>query len=59
MWMAPNVVTLMGFIVNAIPLFLWATIYGMELEGPVAGWWCMLNAITYVMYTLFDNIDGK
>jgi len=52
-------VTLTGFVVNLIPLILCQTLYGSDLEGPVDAWWCYIVAITYIIYTLMDNSDGK
>jgi len=59
MWLAPNLVTGTGFAVNLIPLILCQTLYGSALEGPVDSWWCYLVAITYIIYTIMDNSDGK
>lgn len=59
MWLAPNVVTGMGFIINNIPLVICQFLYGSDLSGPVDNWWCFVVGITYIIYCILDNSDGK
>ncbi len=33
--------------------------YGSELDGELASWWCWLNAFCYAFYVIMDNSDGK
>jgi ethanolaminephosphotransferase len=33
--------------------------YGYELEGPISAWMCYTIGISYQMYIICDNCDGK
>ena len=59
MWLAPNVVTLVGYLVNFIPTILVNVYYGSSLEGRVDNWYCWSIAITFAIYSIMDNCDGK
>lgn len=38
-WMAPNVVTLIGFAFNVTSFVLLLTLFGMDTEGPIPSWY--------------------
>ena len=59
MWLAPNVVTLSGFLVNLIPSILIIVLYGWDLSGPLDNWFCFLLGSCYGFYMWMDNCDGK
>ena len=59
MWLAPNVVTLIGYVVNFIPTILVNVFYGSSLEGHVDSWYCWSIAFTYLFYVIMDCSDGK
>jgi len=58
-WLAPNMVTLLGFIVNCIPSVLVLIIYDYNLDGHLDDWFCYVIGLTYTFYIIMDNCDGK
>ena len=56
---APNVITLIGFMFNVIPHVLCMALYGTSLDAPVDDWFCYLLGVSYFIYVTFDNMDGK
>jgi len=58
-WMAPNVITLIGFLVNLIPAFLLIYCYGYDLDGQVDPWFSLMVGLTFWFYMFMDNCDGK
>jgi ethanolaminephosphotransferase len=59
MWLAPNMVTLIGFVVNALPSILVIYLYGYDLSGPIDSWFCYFCGFCYAFYITMDNCDGK
>lgn len=35
------------------------SLYGLDFEGPVSSWWCYLEAVSYLIYRILDEMDGK
>jgi len=58
-WVAPNVLTLIGFIHTLIPMTLLFTIFGYDLMGEVDSWWCVVQSWCYFFYRMMDEMDGK
>lgn len=61
--LAPNVITLFGFLFSAAPFFVEFTLYGTKFENqaanPVPKWFFFFQAFCYFMYRLLDEMDGK
>ena len=58
-YVAPNTLTLIGF---GFTVSLFATmfaLYGSQMEGPVGAWWYFYGALAFLLYRLFDEMDGK
>ena len=58
-WIAPNVLTLIGFVNTLIPMILLFTVAGFDLMGEVPQWWFFIQAVCYFIYRLMDEMDGK
>jgi phosphatidylglycerophosphate synthase len=62
-WLAPNLITLVGFIIVALPFILLFTLYGSKFvndpNSPVANWFFFYYAASYGTYRLLDEMDGK
>ncbi|OQU95292.1 hypothetical protein CLAIMM_01522 [Cladophialophora immunda] len=58
MWLAPNMVTLLGFCCILINVLL-LSIFVPDLVGPAPPWLCYSFALGLWMYSTMDNIDGK
>ncbi|KAI9222793.1 CDP-alcohol phosphatidyltransferase-domain-containing protein [Blastocladiella britannica] len=58
MWMAPNLITLIGFCFVWINL-LFIVIWMPDLEGPAPAWMYFSFAAGIWLYSTFDNVDGK
>ena len=57
-WVAPNVITVSGFFLNA--LYFSVTAYYSKLKGgEIPLWACIFSAFCYLIYQILDNIDGK
>jgi len=58
-WLAPNVITLIGFAATLLPhIILWVC-FPDSFAGSVPAWMCFLAAIGQFLYIIFDNADGK
>lgn len=33
--------------------------YGIDFSGPVPAWWCYMEAASYLIYRILDEMDGK
>ncbi|KAJ3372965.1 hypothetical protein GGF31_001502 [Allomyces arbusculus] len=58
MWMAPNLITLVGFsfvIINLVFILIWLP----DLYGPGPSWLYFSFALGIWLYSTFDNVDGK
>ena len=58
-WVAPNVITLVGFACNLMTHLLMIYLYGFSTEGPMDSWFCVFMAVSYFTYCTLDNCDGK
>mmetsp|Transcript_17387 Transcript_17387/g.21953 ORF Transcript_17387/g.21953 Transcript_17387/m.21953 type:complete len:101 (-) Transcript_17387:945-1247(-) len=58
-WIAPNVLTLLGFMHTVIPFILLFSIAGMDLLGEVPNWFFHLQAYCFFAYRMLDEMDGK
>ena len=58
-WLAPNVITVSGFFFNLFNLILTCYYTGMKGGDPIPSWVCILCAISYTTYIIFDYTDGK
>jgi len=56
---APNTLTLIGFIHSLTPVILCFSIGGLNLVGKVPSWILFLNAYCYFAYRMLDEMDGK
>jgi ethanolaminephosphotransferase len=58
LWLAPNLVTLLGFffILGNVALMVW---YVPDMVGPAPGWVYISFAVGVWMYSTLDNVDGK
>eukprot|EP01080_Neovahlkampfia_damariscottae_P009983 gene9983-2302_t len=57
-WMAPNVVTLIGFLAIILHYFL-CVFYMPMLEGPAPRWIFFVNGLGIFWYQTLDAVDGK
>jgi len=58
LWLAPNMVTLLGFFFVLGNVFL-LQVMDPELQGPKQAWVCYSYAFGVWAYSTMDNIDGK
>ena len=58
-WLAPNVITLLGFVHTIVPLTVLFTVADFDLVGAVPNWFCFLQAWCYFAYRMLDEMDGK
>ncbi|KAJ6009931.1 hypothetical protein N7499_004668 [Penicillium canescens] len=58
MWMAPNMVTLLGFMWIVANVFI-IEIFVPDMVGPGPGWIYFSFALGMWMYSTLDNVDGK
>ena len=57
-WLAPNIITLIGFTFTATSHVLLLS-HSPRLEGPIPAWICVYNAFAILAYQAFDAMDGK
>jgi ethanolaminephosphotransferase len=58
-WMAPNVITLLGFTCSLIPHTLLACMFPDNFAGDVPRWLSILTGVMHLVYMHLDNMDGK
>ena len=58
-WLAPNVITVSGFFFNLFNLILTTYYTGMKGGSYIPPWVCIVCAISYTTYIIFDYTDGK
>lgn len=58
-WIAPNTLTMIGFMHTLTPIFILYTCIGCALIGDVPTWFIGLQAWFYFIYRLLDEMDGK
>lgn len=44
---------------TVVPFVLLFALYGIDFYGPVPAWWCYLEAASYLIYRVLDEMDGK
>ena len=57
--LAPNVITLVGFLFTVIPCILVFLLYGTNFEGYVSPGFNIGMGISYLIYRILDEMDGK
>ena len=60
--LAPNLITLIGFVFSTLPFVILFGSFGTNLENgdvPIPRWFFFLEAFCYFMYRMFDEMDGK
>ena len=58
-WLAPNVITVSGFFFNLFNLILTTYYSGLKGGDIIPPWVCIVCAISYTTYIIFDYTDGK
>ena len=58
-WVAPNTLTLLGFVHTIVPLTTLFTVADFDLMGHVPNWFFFLQAWCYFAYRMLDEMDGK
>ena len=58
-WVAPNLLTLIGFIHTIVPLGVLIGLSGTGLFGEVPNWFFFFQAWCYFAYRMLDEMDGK
>lgn len=58
-WIAPNLLTLIGFIHTIVPLVVLFCIADFDLIGEVPQWFFFFQAWCYLVYRMLDEMDGK
>ncbi|CDW80744.1 cdpalcohol phosphatidyltransferase [Stylonychia lemnae] len=56
---APNLITLIGFMFNVIPFIVLFSAYGTDFSGKIPIWFHIAIAISYLIYRILDEMDGK
>jgi ethanolaminephosphotransferase len=56
---APNTLTLLGFVHAVVPPIMMYTLFGCQLMGDLPSWFMILQAYAYLVYRIFDEADGK
>lgn len=57
-WLAPNVITLTGFICIMIS-FIMLLVLSPNMDGSAPRWWYVFTSITCIIYQTMDGCDGK
>ena len=57
--LAPNLITLTGFLFTVIPFLYLFTTYGWNFTTPIGSGFCYTNAACYLTYRMLDEMDGK
>ena len=61
-WIAPNLITLTGFLFSAVPFAAIFAVFGTHFynEGPkIPSWLFFAEAVCYFLYRMLDEMDGK
>jgi len=58
MWVAPNLITIFGLIVNILSSLI-LIYYSPDCQQEVPGWACYMCALGLFVYQSLDAIDGK
>ena len=60
--LAPNLITLFGFIFSSMPFFVLFKNYGISFENngiSIPNWFFFFEAFCFFMYRMLDEMDGK
>ena len=58
--LAPNIITLTGFMLNTIPIHIYLLItYKFSVNAEIPSWINFFSAFTLFVYLILDNMDGK
>ena len=60
--LAPNLITLFGFIFSSMPFFVLFKNYGINFENngiSIPNWFFFFEAFCFFMYRMLDEMDGK
>ena len=55
----PNLVSLIGFLFNVMPHIVLPLFITVNMEGDVPSWFCYFTGISFFLYMICDNTDGK
>jgi phosphatidylglycerophosphate synthase len=61
-WIAPNLITLAGFLFSAFPFVAIFVVFGTHFyneEPKIPGWVFFAEAVCYFLYRMLDELDGK
>ena len=58
-WIAPNLITFIGFLHAVVPVFLAFAFGGFDLIGTVPSWILFVEVYCFFVYRLLDEMDGK
>lgn len=61
-WIAPNLITLTGFLFSAIPFAAIFAVFGTHFyneEPKIPSWVFFAEAVCYFLYRMLDEMDGK
>lgn len=56
---APNTLTLLGFLHAIVPPMMMYFLFGCQLVGDLPSWFIFLQCYAYLVYRIFDEMDGK
>ena len=59
---APNLITLAGFMFSIAPFYILFNHYGTDLINgnvPIPSWFYLFEAFSYLAYRMLDEMDGK
>ena len=59
MYFRPNTITLIALIVNGIPAIYQMYQFGLDYESPIDAYMCYWIGISFTIYVILDNCDGK
>ena len=61
--LAPNLITLIGFVFSLSPAYVLFANYGTSMKNDpgneIPRWFFLFEAFCYFMYRVFDELDGK
>jgi len=58
-WIAPNTLTFIGFLFTVMPICLLYMCIGAALIGESPSWFILLQGVSYFIYRMLDEMDGK
>ena len=57
--LAPNLITMAGFMFTVCPFLYLFTAYGANFDTPIGGTFSYVNGVCYFIYRMLDELDGK